>query len=233
MRSEGRSDGTGAFLLDFDHTLFDTDRFFWIDIRAAFAQFGIDGPRWEESYVRVWPSGYSLEKHLDHLTREGQVGVSVKAAQQVLRKQFSDLRAYLFPDVEPFLKKLQATRVPCFLLSFGDPVWQAYKVRGARIADYFHDVFYTSKAQTKVEVVEPLVARFAQLAVVDNDPGELDLIKARFPQIETFWITRVPPEVLQSCDAESRERFREARDYATISAAFDHHRCQTLSGVTL
>jgi phosphoglycolate phosphatase-like HAD superfamily hydrolase len=233
MRSGGGIDVTGAFLLDFDHTLFDTDRFFWIDVRAAFAQFGIDGARWEESYARVWPSGYSLEKHLDYLTREGQVGVSVKAAQQVLREHFSDLRTYLFVDVEPFLKQLQAARVPCFLLSFGDPIWQAYKVRGARIADFFQDVFYTSKAQTKVEVVEPVVERFARLAVVDNDPRELDLIKARYPQIETFWITRVPPEVLQSFDVESRERFREARGYATISAAFTHHRCQTLSGVTL
>lgn len=233
LRSGGGIDGAGAFLLDFDHTLFDTDRFFWIDVRAAFARFGIDGARWEESYARVWPSGYSLQKHLDYLVREGQVGASVEAAQEVLREHFSDLRAYLFADVEPFLTRLRALRVPCFLLSFGDPSWQAYKVHGAGIAEFFQDVFYTAKAEAKVEVVGPLVGRFARLAVVDNDPRELDLIKARYPQIETFWMTRVPPEALQSVDPESRERFREARDYATIPADFDHHRCQGLSGVTL
>jgi hypothetical protein len=34
-------------------------------------------------------------------------------------------------------------------------------------------------------------------------------------------------------DPETRERFREARAYATLSAEFPHHRCHTLSEVTL
>ncbi|MFQ5989080.1 MAG: HAD family hydrolase [Candidatus Methylomirabilales bacterium] len=233
MSAEGGMEGGGAFLLDFDHTLFDTDRFFWIDVRTAFAQFGIDGGHWEESYARVWPLGYSLDKHLDHLSREGQVDVSLKTAiRQVLQERFADLRSYLFADVEPFLKRLQAEQIPCFLLSFGDPSWQAYKVHGARIADFFQDVFTTPKEHAKVEVVERFVGRFPRLVVVDNDPRELDLIKARHPQIETFWITRVPFEALDSFDAGTRERFREARGYATLAAAYDHHRCHTLSEVT-
>lgn len=224
----------GAVLLDFDHTLFDTDRFFWIDIRAAFIQFGIDGGRWEESYARVWPDGYSLEKHLDYLTRQGQMTVSVKTAiQQVLRASFADLRSYLFTDVEPFFSRLQAAKIPCFLLSFGDASWQEYKVHGAGLAHFFEDVFYTPKVQAKVEGVEKVVGRFARIAVVDNDPRELDLIKARHPEIETFWITRVPRDALESVDSETRERFREARAYATLLAEFPHHRCHTLSEVTL
>lgn len=233
MRSGGGIDGPGAFLLDFDHTLFDTDRFFWVDVRAAFARFGVDGDRWEESYGRVWPSGYSLEKHLAYLTREGQAGMSIEEAQRVLREHFSDLRSYLFADAEPFLKRLQAVGVPCFLLSFGDPSWQTYKVLGARIAEFFQDVFYTSKKHAKVEVVEPVIRRFARLAVVDNDPRELDLIKARYPQIETFWITRVPPDALERFDTDTRERFREARNYALLSPKFPHHRCVSLREVAL
>ncbi len=113
-------DGGRAFLLDFDHTLFDTDRFFWVDVPAAFSRFAIDPKVWEESYARVWPTGYSLEKHLEHLAREGAVGSSdVVAIQRVLREHFADLRAYLFADVEPFLKQLQEEKIPCFLLSFG------------------------------------------------------------------------------------------------------------------
>ena len=233
MRSGGGIDCPGAYLLDFDHTLFDTDRFFWVDVRAAFARFGIDGDRWEESYARVWPSGYSLEKHLAYLTREGQVGMSIEEARRVLREHFSDLRPYLFADVEPFLRRLQAVGVPCFLLSFGDPSWQAYKVHGARIAGFFQDVFYTSQEHAKVEVVEPAIRRFARLAVVDNDPREIDLIKARYPQVETFWITRVPPDALERFDTDTRERFREARNYALLSPEFPHHRCVSLPEVAL
>ena len=226
-------DGGRAFLLDFDHTLFDTDRFFWVDVPAAFSRFAIDPKVWEESYARVWPTGYSLEKHLEHLAREGAVGSSdVVAIQRVLREHFADLRAYLFADVEPFLKQLQEEKISCFLLSFGDPAWQAYKVNGARIADFFQEVFTTRRERAKAEVVEALAERFARLAVVDNDPRELDVIKARRPQVETFWITRVPPEALKSSDPEIQKRFREARNYATLPAEFPHHRCQSLEEVS-
>jgi phosphoglycolate phosphatase-like HAD superfamily hydrolase len=226
-------DRARAFVLDFDHTLFDTDRFFWCDVRSAFARCGIDGGLWEESYARVWPTGYSLEKHLNDLIRAGQGRGSVEAARRVLQDRFSDLGAYLFEDVGPFLRRLHAERIPCFLLSFGDPSWQEYKVRGARIADFFQEIFYTSKEQAKVEAIAPLVGRFARLAVVDNHPRELDRIKARYPQVETFWINRVPPDALESLAPDTRERFREARNYARLSAELPHHRCTSLGEVTL
>lgn len=232
-RDRLRAGGPSAFLLDFDHTLFDTDRFFWVDVRAAVARFAIDVKIWEESYAQVWPTGYSLEKHLEHLAREGRVADSVVGAlKRVLRDRFADLRTYLFPDAEPFLKRLQAEEVPCFLVSFGDPAWQGYKVHGARIGDFFTQVFFTGREQAKVEVVETLARRFARVAMVDNDPRELDRIKARRAEITTFWISRVPAEALQSSDPELRERFREARGYATLPAEFLHLRCATLNEVS-
>ncbi len=227
-------DGGSAFLLDFDHTLFDTDRFFWVDVRAVFARFAIDAKAWEAAYARVWPTGYSLEKHVKELAREGQVGdVDGATIGRVLREHFADLHPYLFADVKPFLRKLQAERRPCFLLSFGDAGWQAFKVRGAGIADFFRDIFYTRQERTKVDVIEKFAGRFARMAVVDNDPRELDLIKDRHPEVETFWITRVPADALTSSDPEIQERFREARGYATLAAQFNHYRCQTLDEVPL
>jgi FMN phosphatase YigB (HAD superfamily) len=223
-----------AFVLDFDHTLFDTDRFFWVDIRAAVTRFGIDAKIWEESYGVVWPTGYSLDKHLGHLAREGRVTDSVVVQLKgVLRERFADLDSYLFPDSEPFLKRLQREKIACFLLSFGDPAWQAYKVTRARINGFFQEIFFTGRERTKVEVVEALAGRFAHIAMVDNDPRELDRVKSRLPQVDTFWITRVPVEALQSLDPEVRERFREARNFATLPAEFSHRRVSTLDEVPL
>ena len=54
-------------LLDFDHTLFDTDRFFWVDLRAAVLGLGVDGRLWEETYEAVWPGGYSIDPHVEAL----------------------------------------------------------------------------------------------------------------------------------------------------------------------
>jgi phosphoglycolate phosphatase-like HAD superfamily hydrolase len=223
-----------AFLVDFDHTLFDTDRFFWVDIRAAFARFAIDAVQWEAGYAEVWPTGYSLEKHLDVLAQKGEVtGAAVEAMRRMLDESFGDLRAYLFADVEPFLNRLQAEHIPCFLVSFGDPTWQATKVARTGLVPFFREIFFTGRVQSKAEVVESLTGRFTLLTVVDNDPRELDLIKACRPQVETFWMSRVPPEALAGGDAALRERFREARNYATLPAEFPHRRVSTLNEVPL
>lgn len=226
-------DGGRAFLLDFDHTLFDTDRFFWVDVRATFARFRIDARSWEESYEAVWPSGYSLEKHLEHLARTGQIEGSVRElVRRALEETFADLRPYLFPDVEPVLARWRRQGVHLFLLSFGDPAWQGYKVKGAGIADAFREIFTTDREEAKVEAVGGVVRRFPQAVVVDNNPRELDRIKAAYPQLRTFWITRVPPEAVASTDPALRERFREARRYATLAPQFNHGRCRTLEEVS-
>jgi phosphoglycolate phosphatase-like HAD superfamily hydrolase len=226
--------GPSAILLDFDHTLLDTDRFFWVDLRAAAVGCVIDPGEWETSYAEVWPTGYSLEKHLNVLARRGEVaGAAVAEMRRVLRESFGDLRAYLFADVEPFLRRLRAQRVPCFLVSFGDPAWQAYKVQGAGLSPFFQEIFFTGRVQAKAEVVGTLVGRFDRLVVVDNDPRELDRITADFPPVDTFWISRVPADALSGTDAELRERFREARGYATLPTQFPHRRCCTLDEVAL
>jgi phosphoglycolate phosphatase-like HAD superfamily hydrolase len=225
---------TSAFILDFDHTLFDTDRFFWVDLRAAFARWAIDAAQWEASYAEVWPTGYSLEKHLDVLARKGGVtDAAVAAMRRTLDESFGDLRAYLFADVEPFLDRLRAEQIPCFLVSFGDPTWQSTKVTRAGLVPFFREIFFTGRVQSKAEVVESLAGRFPQLTVVDNDPRELDLIKACRPQVETLWMTRVPSDALTGGDAAVRERFREARNYATLPAEFPHRRISVLDEVPL
>jgi len=95
-----------GLLLDFDHTLFDTDRFFWVDLKSAFARFGVPNDAWEKSYEAIWPLGYSLAKHLDELERLGVIaGQDIgRTMLATLEADFSDLRPYLFPDVPAFLK---------------------------------------------------------------------------------------------------------------------------------
>jgi phosphoglycolate phosphatase-like HAD superfamily hydrolase len=223
-----------AFVLDFDHTLFDTDRFFWVDLRAALAPWAIDAAQWEASYAEVWPTGYSLEKHLEVLARKGGVtDAAIAAMRRTIHESFGNLREYLFADVEPFLGRLQAAQIPCFLVSFGDPMWQATKVTRSGLVPFFREIFFTGRVQSKAEVVESLAGRFTQLTVVDNDPRELDLIKASRPHVETLWMSRVPPDALAGGDAALRERFREARNFATLPAEFPHRRVSTLDEVPL
>ena len=224
-----------GILLDFDHTLFDTDRFFWVDLKSAFARFGVPEDAWEKSYEAIWPSGYSLVKHLDELARLGAIrGPDLrKTMLAAFDAAFSDLRPYLFPDVPRFLKGARLRGFELILLSFGDPAWQSYKVQACGIAPLFRKIVYTAGQQGKGELAGELGSRYGELHAIDNNPADLDLMKARSGRLQTHLICRVEPLSLEGADPGARDRFREAARYLTIPSRLPHHRCWGLDEVRL
>ncbi len=222
-------------LLDFDHTLFDTDRFFWIDLRSAFARFGVPDDAWERSYDAIWPSGYSLAKHLDELTRVG--AISKPDIRQTMldtfNARFSDLRSYLFPDVPGFLKSASGRGFDLILVSFGDPSWQSYKVQASGIGPSFSEIRYTAAEQGKKELAHDLSSRYETLHAIDNNPADLDAMQARNPCLQTHLICRVPPSATDDAEATLRDRFREAAKYLAIPSRLPHQRCSSLTEVSL
>jgi FMN phosphatase YigB (HAD superfamily) len=221
--------------LDFDHTLFDTDRFFWVDVRAAFRRFGVADDAWEQSYDAVWPSGYSLVKHLDELERLGAVpGPDTRSAMlTAFEASFSDLHAYLFPDVPGFLEAARQREYDLLLLSFGDPAWQQYKVEASGIVPLFRKIVYTAQHRGKADLAEALGAPYISLHVIDNNPADLDAIKARSVRFQTYLICRVEPEAPGAADPAARDRFREAARYLDIPPRLAHRRCRSLAEITL
>ena len=215
--------------MDFDHTLFDTDRFFWVDLKSAFAQFGVSDDAWEKSYEAIWSSGYSLRKHLEALVRLGAIAsVSVAdAMQETLARTFSDLRPYLFPDVVAFLNAVRYRGFDLLLLSFGDPAWQSYKVRASGLIPYFTQIVYTPNEKGKAEMLDTLASAYAELYAVDNNPADLDAMKASIPWLQTYLICRVEPSALEG------DRFREAARYLTIPSRLPHRQCRSLNEVSL
>jgi phosphoglycolate phosphatase-like HAD superfamily hydrolase len=215
--------------LDFDHTLFDTDRFFWIDLKSAVAHLGISDDAWEKSYEAIWSSGYSLQKHLEALRRLGAIASASAAStmQETLERAFSDLRPYLFPDVVEFLTAARHRGFDLLLLSFGDPAWQSYKVRASRLIPYFTQIVYTPHEKGKAGMLDTLASAYAELYAVDNNPADLDAMKASIPRLQTYLICRVEPSVLEG------DRFREAARYLTIPSRLAHRQCRSLNEVSL
>src|SRR3972149_3425885 len=121
-----------GILLDFDHTLFDTDRFFWVDLKSA----------------------------------------------------FSDLRPYLFPDVLEFLDAARYRGFELILLSFGDPAWQNYKVRASGLTPYFTQIAYTAKEAGKAALCAERALQYRELYAIDNNPANLDAMKASTPRLQ-------------------------------------------------
>ena len=224
-----------AILLDFDHTLFDTDRFFWVDLRSAFARFGVPDDAWEMSYEVIWPLGYSLAKHLDELERLGVIAdPEIKWTMLgTLEATFSDLRAYLFSDVPGFLKAARHRGFDLILLSFGDPAWQSYKVRASGLAPLFLQIIYTATQGGKGELLDELGSSCAEFHAIDNNPADLDSMKARHPKLQTHLICRVKPSDLEGPASLVPDRFREAARYLSIPSRLAHHRCWSLDEVRL
>ncbi len=221
-----------AYFLDFDHTIFNTDEFFHVDVRNSFLRLGIDATDWEHSYAAVWPAGYALEKHVEEVSRRSGRRWPLEEMKRVLQNSFSDLRRYLFPDVLPFLRKAQKRGVRLYLLSFGSQQWQRYKVLAAEVSPYFNDVFFTATEGGKAQLIEQRARGVARtVVVVDNNPTELDLIKDLAPEVRTYCMNRVPDEMRSPADELSRWKFLEARRYLERTPRHAHIPCRSLDGM--
>jgi FMN phosphatase YigB (HAD superfamily) len=220
-----------AIFLDFDHTLFNTDEFFHMDVRTAFRACGLDSASWEEGYARAWQAGYSLERHVEEMYRQSGGQWAVEGMKRILRESFMDLRRYLFSDVLPFLGAATERGVRLYLLSFGDPEWQRYKVRGSGIEPYFDGIFFTARDGGKATIILERAGGLQRAVMVDNNPSELDLIKEASPDTATYCINRVPRELVVPADEISRLKFLEARDYTTRPWRYQHVPCRTLDEV--
>jgi FMN phosphatase YigB (HAD superfamily) len=191
----------------------------------------MDSVSWEGGYARAWQAGYSLDRHAEEMYRQSGSRQTLDEMKRILREAFTDLRRYLFPDVLPFLEHAKAKGVRLYLLSFGNPEWQRYKVRGCRIEQYFDGVLFTAKDGGKAKLLLEHAGSCEKVLMVDNNPGELDLIKEAAPEVATYCIDRVPRELVVPADESSRFRFLEARQYARRPWRYGHVPCRTLGEV--
>lgn len=221
-----------ACFLDFDHTLFNTDEFFHVDVRNAFLRVGIDPAYWEQSYAAVWPTGYTLEKHAEELYCRSGSKLPLEEMKRILQNSFSDLRGYLFPDVLPFLEAAKKNGVRLYLLSFGSDEWQRYKVTASHVGGYFDDIFLAAAQGGKAKLIQEQADGIPQEAlVVDNNPNELDLIRDAAPAMRTYYMNRVPDDLRFPSDDLSRRKFLEARRYLGETPRHRHTRCRSLESI--
>ena len=214
--------------LDFDHTLFDTDRFFHVDVRNAFSCFGINDDIWQQSYDAVWKTGYTIEKQIEEACKLSGKQLPVADMQSIITHAFSNLRAYVFPDVFPALERFKS-KGDVFLLSFGDPEWQRYKVTSSGIAPYGKELLFTREEGGKAAVVKKYAQFSPSIIVVDNNPAELDCIRELVPDALTYCMNRVPVGFVPKNVKDFS--FLEARKYCAQPMRYVHKKCSTLEEV--
>lgn len=226
-----------AIVLDFDSTLFDTDKFFNVDMRAAFACFGLDAAAWEETSARAIERGYTLARHCEEAARyssEHAIPFLENEARKVLRREFSSLKQYVYDDVTERLKQFLSRGCKLVLVSFGAPSWQRYKVRASGLERYFNVMKFTRAHGTKVDVIESICDVHTRVVFVDDRGPELDSVLDRLPYVETYHINRIPIQRRRATgEEEDRLRYLFARRNAELSSRHTHRLCSTLYDVTL
>lgn len=223
---------TKAIFLDLDHTLLDTDGWWWKFVPERIAALGIPEAQWFTAYEQVWKTGYSLEKHIATLAAE-RVEIPEQLLFETIFYSFGALPSFLFLDVVSFLERAGEAGWSAYLLSFGNRDWQSRKVEALGLRKFFHDVLLTEAELDKAAQILGVVSGYQQVVFVDNNPKELDAVRQRVPGTATYRMNRVPDEYLSFAGQEEERRYMEARRYVGIPSSFEHASIRSLEEVSL
>jgi hypothetical protein len=208
-----------SYFFDFDHTLFDTDLFFHVDLRnALLSRLSVRGGEWDRTYAELLVRGYSIG---DHLKALGLSPEQVSEAADWLYARFASLRGYVYADVVPTLEALTSRGAEIRILTFGDPAWQRFKVSGSGILEFAREVVVVPSRLGKATAIENSGECGENLVVVDNDPRELDQVRRVLPRSRTYWIRRPASQYLSKEGVEGR-RDLEAASYREVEPLYSH-----------
>jgi hypothetical protein len=218
-----------TLLLDFDHTLFDTDRFVH-DLYEALLQDGctVEQSTWEETAKVEIHNGYTFEAHAKAIEKAaGVASFSHKQAELVFTKRFSNVRQYLYADVLRFLARAEAERFIPYIVSAGNPSWQEYKIEASGLGAHIpaaHRLYVTDHTP-KALVIEERFGATPGALFIDNKGKELDAVREHGLPITTWFMKRsvsVGPGV-----------YSETRRIAEQGSAHAHETCSSLDEVVL
>ncbi len=172
------------FIVDFDDTLFKTERFKEAR-KAALLAVGVSEAIYDVTYQEARNSTdglftYSDQRHAEMIAKrrfDKQVVLDALVATTYNVKHFLD------EEAEAFLTALKETNEPLVLLSLGDPSFQELKVKASGIAHYFERLFMVDRSKLQV-VQELMAADTAQKIWFINDKvQETKNIVETFPSI--------------------------------------------------
>lgn len=150
--------------LDFDRTIFDTDRFF--------NEVLCRDPALKTDAARVWleppqsPTRIAFFSSVSNLIQEGAVSFAE-----------NNLPGYVFPDARAFLMKHGASIT---IITFGNEFFQKYKIAHALAGVPVFRALYTGFLH-KGEILLPECGNQASGVFVDDSPTELASVRRACP----------------------------------------------------
>jgi FMN phosphatase YigB (HAD superfamily) len=174
-------------VLDFDHTLFDTEKFKQA-LQDRMAMFGVTVDQFNYNYriVKEQSGYYNYREHLRLLSQADELDENDLLLS--FNEIISSANEFLFPDTLEFLEALKLmSDAELYLLTFGQDEFQQAKVEASGIKDFFREV---------ADTIESKLLYFDQnkdlqnAVFIDNRGKTIDQIKSKYPKITAVWIKR-------------------------------------------
>ncbi len=223
-----------VLILDFDHTLYDTDALLLFEMRHRILDlFKINQEVWESTYEAAVMRGYTLKVHGEEIAKVlGKDALPEEAIEKL--EEAMDFSKYLYPDTVEFINKAKEAGYKTMILSFGAESWQKKKIHATGLDSIVDVIKYTREQGGKVGVIGKYTEGCRKVMFIDNSAREIDNVRRFLPYIETYIMNRVPP-VPRNKDEEKymQMRYMESRKMSEKKPAFLHKKCKDLNEVKI
>jgi len=174
-------------ILDFDYTIFDTDKFRGA-VQAMFAKHGVGTELFKRSIEesRGEAGEWHPVKQFEILKKEGID--KINSIRETLNRLTDNSQQYLYEDTMPFLEKASKNN-EFSVVSYGEDKFQGAKIRGCGEAcKYFNKILVTQNLNKDKEAGE--VARGDRAIFIEDNPMALAAVKKLSPNIITVRMNR-------------------------------------------
>lgn len=143
--------------LDFDRTLFDTERF-KIALAKSLRKHGIAPEIWWETYKCSIPRSlqrYQIYRPEIHAKLIQKItGVKKEAILNSFHKVISQTSKFIFKETKPVLEFLKNKKYTLCLVSFGNKPHQKEKIKNSGIVKYFDKIIISQKPKASIKFPE-------------------------------------------------------------------------------
>lgn len=145
--------------LDFDGTLFNTDKFYQ-DYLVILNKYNISSFEIEKMKKELFTNRrFNLDILTDYIISK----YNIKNLKQEVEYLYNN--SYVFEDVIPFLEKYKNYNL--ILLTLGDIDYQNRKIESSNLTKYFQDIIITDGDKSQLDI------NYKDNLFIDNNPKEL------------------------------------------------------------
>lgn len=176
------------WVFDFDHTIFD-----WYGYKAALERhlsesLGIKPDMFRDAKEAHEAADglYDIRQHMERLADMTDIPIeTVRTASDEIAARATE---FVYPDAAALLENLRAGGHHMRLITYGNPANQRYFVEATGIPHYFESIDYAETKQGKIDALRTLMNDPVSITVVNDDPGETELIRSQLPLIRRIFL---------------------------------------------